>query len=182
MNKLITIQTTLKAPKNQRNNFGNYNFRNCEDILEALKPLLSANNCLLLLKDEIIEVGGRIYVKATASLFDGEKEYSTTAMAREEETQKGMNVAQITGSASSYARKYALNALFLIDDTKDADSVNTHGKQKDTPEIAIWDTQVRACQTIETLEALWNDNKDSIGGDKSIINLFKIRKKLLNGK
>lgn len=121
--KLSEIQQKLKAPKNQRNNFGNYNYRNCEDILEALKPLLG--DSIVTISDDIVQVGDRFYVKATATFtsFDknGEK-HEVTAFARESLDKKGMDVAQITGAASSYARKYALNGLFLIDDTKDADT------------------------------------------------------------
>lgn len=130
--KVAEIQLKLKAPKSQRNTFGNYNYRNQEDILEAVKPLLG--NLVLSVSDEIVEVGGRVYVKATSTITDGENTISNTAFAREPEIQKGMNEAQITGSASSYARKYSLNGLFLIDDTKDADSMDNSGKeQKESP-------------------------------------------------
>lgn len=122
---LFSIQKTLKAPKGQRNSFGNYNYRSCEDILEAVKPLLAKVNAVLTLSDEMVEVGGRVYVKATATISDGKETVSTTAFAREEETKKGMDSSQITGAASSYARKYALNGLFCIDDTKDSDATNT---------------------------------------------------------
>ena len=121
-NKLLKIQSELKAPKNQRNNFGGYNYRSAEDILEAVKPLLKENNCQLTLSDEIVAVGDRIYVKAIATFTDGENEITATAFAREAETKKGMDESQITGTASSYARKYCLNGLLLIDDTKDADT------------------------------------------------------------
>ena len=120
--KLLKIQSELKAPKNQRNNFGGYNYRSAEDILEAVKPLLKENNCQLTLSDEIVAVGDRIYVKAIATFTDGENEITATAFAREAETKKGMDESQITGTASSYARKYCLNGLLLIDDTKDADT------------------------------------------------------------
>lgn len=126
--RLIHIQGELKAPKSQENKFGGYKYRSCEDILEAVKPLLKKEKVTLTISDDIIEVGGRVYVKATASLSDGEDTISTSAFAREAETKKGMDDSQITGSASSYARKYALNGLFAIDDTKDADATNTHGK------------------------------------------------------
>jgi hypothetical protein len=130
--KVAAIQLKLKSPKSQRNSFGNYNYRNQEDILEAVKPLLS--NLVLSVSDEIVEVGGRVYVKATSTITDGENAISNTAFAREPEAQKGMNEAQITGSASSYARKYSLNGLFLIDDTKDADSMDNSGKEhKESP-------------------------------------------------
>lgn len=122
------IQQELKAPKTQRNNFGGYNYRSCEDILEAVKPLLAEQSCTLTITDEIVMVGERIYLKATATLTNPDgKSVSTTAFAREPEQKKGMDESQISGMASSYARKYALNGLFCIDDTKDADTMdNTH--------------------------------------------------------
>lgn len=122
MKELIQIQSQLKAPKKNRNNFGGYNYRSCEDILEAMKPICHSLKCWINICDEIVEVGGRIYVKATATIFNEQgQSFSASAYAREEETKKGMDAAQITGSASSYARKYALNGLLAIDDTKDAD-------------------------------------------------------------
>ena len=126
MNALIKIQSGLKAPKSQRNTFGNYNYRSCEDILEAVKPLLAENECILLVSDEVMQIADRIYVKATVTLKNKQYIESVSAFAREPEQQKGMNVAQITGSASSYARKYALNGLFAIDDNKDADDNSQH--------------------------------------------------------
>ncbi len=134
--KLLSIQTELKAPKNQFNSFGNYNYRSCEDILEAVKPLCKKGNVLLTLSDTIKHVGERYYVEATATLYDVETDgcISVSAYAREEETKKGMDSSQITGAASSYARKYALNGLFNIDDTKDSDSTNEgEGKHKTSP-------------------------------------------------
>lgn len=121
---LQEIQHKLKAPKNQRNNFGGYNYRSCEDILEALKPVLAEYNAAIVLSDSVELVGNRVYVKATATLKTQEGDISVTAFAREAETRKGMDESQITGSASSYARKYALNGLFGIDDTKDADTMD----------------------------------------------------------
>jgi hypothetical protein len=156
MNRLIAIQQKLKAPKNQKNTFGGYSYRSCEDILEAVKPLLAEQNLVLVISDEVISIDGgfevsefskdeknkkeaskhtiasnRVYIKATARLFDetGKEIVSTSAVAREEETKKGMDYAQLTGATSSYARKYALNGLFAIDDNKDSDSTNTHGKE-----------------------------------------------------
>ena len=134
--KLLSIQTELKAPKNQFNSFGNYSYRSCEDILEAVKPLCKRENVLLTLSDTIKHVGERYYVEATATLYDVETDgcISVSAYAREEETKKGMDSSQITGAASSYARKYALNGLFNIDDTKDSDSTNEgEGKHKTSP-------------------------------------------------
>lgn len=123
---LQQIQQELKAPKGQRNNFGGYNYRSCEDILEALKPVLAKYNAAVLLSDEIVQMGTRWYVKATATLKTETESVSVTAWAREAESRKGMDDSQITGSASSYARKYALNGLFGIDDTKDADTMPPH--------------------------------------------------------
>ena len=117
---LQQIQQQLKAPKNRRNSFGNYNYRSCEDILEAVKPMLGEST--LTLSDEMELIGDRYYIKATASFSDGQNTTRATAYAREAETKKGMDESQITGTASSYARKYALNGLFLIDDNKDADT------------------------------------------------------------
>ena len=125
---LINIQGELKAPKSNYNKFGNYAYRSAEDILEALKPLLKKNNCTLTLKDDIILIGDRFYIKAIATLSNEKGSIEASAMAREDESKKGMDGAQITGSCSSYARKYALNGLFAIDDTKDPDATNTHGQ------------------------------------------------------
>lgn len=134
--KLTAIQNELKAPKNQYNSFGKYNYRNCEDILEAVKPILKKNACALHVEDSIECIGERFYVKATAYLYDCETgEYiNSTAYAREEEAKKGMDASQVTGATSSYARKYCLNGLLLIDDTKDADSMdNTTPAAKPAP-------------------------------------------------
>lgn len=136
--KLSAIQNELKAPKNQFNKFGNYKYRNCEDILEAVKPICAKNKATLVVYDEIVNVGDRYYVKAIARLYDQESEQyiEASASAREEENKKGMDASQITGSTSSYARKYALNGLFNIDDTKDSDATNTHGKKTSTEKVS----------------------------------------------
>lgn len=118
--RLAAIQAHLNAPKNQYNSFGKYKYRSCEDILEGVKPLL--NGLFLSISDEIVLIGDRYYVKATATITDGENSHSASAMAREEENKKGMDAAQVTGATSSYARKYCLNGLFGIDDAKDADT------------------------------------------------------------
>lgn len=130
--KLGAIQHELKAPKTQFNSFGKYHYRNCEDILEAVKPLLFKYYATLTITDEIVLVGERYYVKATATFSDGHNRITNTAFAREELSKAGMDGSQITGSASSYARKYALNGLFAIDDTKDADTTNTGDEAKPT--------------------------------------------------
>ena len=124
LKRVSEVQQKLKAPKGQYNSFGGYNYRSCEDILEAVKPICAEHSVLLNLSDEIVNVGERYYIKATAKLYDLESDavISSTALAREAQTKKGMDDSQITGTASSYARKYALNGLFNIDDTKDADT------------------------------------------------------------
>ena len=128
MKTLNKIQKELKAPKGQKNTFGNYNYRSCEDILEAVKPLLG--EAVLTISDEIVNLGDRFYVKAIATISQGTENVSVSAYARESLEKKGMDSAQITGATSSYARKYALNGLFCIDDTKDADNTNKHGKDE----------------------------------------------------
>lgn len=135
--KLVNIQSTLKAPKSQFNSFGKYNYRSCEDILEGLKPILKEEKALVVLDDNIVQIGNRFYVEATATLIDAEtgEKISVKALAREDETKKGMDLAQVTGSVSSYARKYALNGLFCIDDTKDSDATNKHGNEQKKKEV-----------------------------------------------
>ena len=125
---LVKVQSELKAPKNQRNNFGNYNYRSAEDILEAVKPLLNANGLSMTITDSVQELGGMVVITATATITDGTDSVSASAQAGVDPNRKGMDIAQSFGSSSSYARKYAMNGLLLIDDTKDADATNTHGK------------------------------------------------------
>ena len=151
---LVKIQAELKAPKGQFNAFGKYKYRNAEDIIEAVKPILFKYGTALVITDEVVQVGDRIYVQATATLLDDTDIcISSKGWAREEEVKKGMDAAQITGSASSYARKYALNGLFAIDDTKDADSTNEH---KD--EVG----EVKRMQLIALLEnTIWDENLKS---------------------
>jgi hypothetical protein len=138
MTKITTvlqqIQSRLVAPKSQRNTFGNYNYRSCEDILNGLKPLLAELGGVVTLSDEMVDVGGRIYVKATALLDVGGEVYEASAFAREPLARKGMDDAQVTGATSSYARKYALNGLFAIDDTKDADHGPPPQQQQQRPQ------------------------------------------------
>ena len=145
MKELIRIQNELKAPKGQYNSFGKYSYRSCEDILEAVKPLLSSYDCILTLSDEITLVGERYYVKATAILLNGAGDkVEVTAYAREEEDKKDMDGSQITGAASSYARKYALNGLFCIDDTKDSDTTKTEAKSKKSAPVKAEATHTNA--------------------------------------
>lgn len=163
LKSLKKLQINLKVPKSQRNNFGKYNYRSCEDILEEVKKVLDKeNDCTLFLQDEIIMMGSRFYVKATATYTNGQENISVSAYAREEEEKKGMDGSQITGSASSYARKYALNGLLLIDDTKDADFTNTGQKtqtnilQKTQEKTKI---QLNEKQWTKTIEAIMSGEK-----------------------
>lgn len=144
--KLLTIQQKLKAPKNQHNAFGNFNYRSCEDILEAVKPLLAEVSCVLTMSDQVLYIGERYYIQAIATLTDVEsgETKSSTGYAREEAEKKGMDGSQITGAASSYARKYCLNALFLIDDNKDADTNEAHEQQAKAPEKKLAAAKVNA--------------------------------------
>lgn len=136
MEKLQKIQSELKAPKNQYNSFGKYKYRNCEDILEAVKPLLKEHKCTLNITDEVKEVCGLVFVEAVATISDGKTIIMSKAQAGIDANRKGMDIAQSFGSSSSYARKYALNGLFLIDDTKDADATNDHAtKPKAKPTL-----------------------------------------------
>ena len=130
--KMVKIQSELKAPKNQVNSFGKYKYRSCEDIIEAVKPLLAREGLYMSISDSIINIGLSNYVEAVAGVTDGEDTVQVKACARESIDKKGMDDAQQTGATSSYARKYALNGLFGIDDTKDADATNTHGKEQQT--------------------------------------------------
>lgn len=131
--KLMNIQMELKAPKSQVNQFGGFNYRNCEDILEAVKPLLQKHRCTLKVSDELVNIGGKNYIQSTARLIDLDSDTSidNTAYAREADSRKGMSEEMLTGSCSSYCRKYCLNGLFLIDDNKDVDSENVEEMQKE---------------------------------------------------
>ena len=150
MKELISIQSELKAPKTQVNRFGGYKYRKAEDILEAVKPLLAKQKCTLIITDDVVLIGNRIYVKATATIKNekGECE-TTTGWAREEETKKGMDGSQITGASSSYARKYALNGLFAIDDNADSDTTND-GQHQASQQQAQTQTQQTATPQYHT--------------------------------
>lgn len=182
MKELIEIQNELTAPKSQYNKFGKYSYRSAEDILEALKPLLKKNNCTLKLTDRVEMIGERYYIVATATLKNsaGETE-EATAYAREDNSgPNGMQVAQLSGSTSSYARKYALNGLFCIDDNKDPDATNTHGKEtielKETTEleeaIELGNilAEIRSAKNENELKTAWNKHKDK---DKHYNNKIK---------
>ena len=197
--KLLAIQLALKAPKNLRNTFGNYNYRSAEDILEAVKPLLNELGCSLTITDELVNIGERYYIKATPTLSllkDPKDSVSVTGYAREEENKKGMDGSQITGASSSYARKYALNGLFLIDDTKDSDVTNTHGKTIERPKEKKYKDDVCAkeetikkeslkemlpeCATVqETIDIWWLLTKKQ-QEDVEIKGWFSARKSQLN--
>ena len=152
--KVSKIQATLKAPKSQFNKFGNYAYRNAEDILEAVKPLLAEAGLVLTITDELVigVNGGENYIRSVATITDGTNTVTNSALAREATEQKGMNPAQITGSTSSYARKYALNGLFLIDDTKDADATNTHGKEETKSAPVVTKAPILAPQALYLFE------------------------------
>lgn len=175
--RVIAVQSQLKAPKNQRNNFGGYNYRNCEDILEAVKPLLKAEGLFLTITDDIVVLGDRFYVKATATLTDGDRRLSNQAFAREEATKKGMDGSQVTGAASSYARKYALNGLLAIDDTKDADALN-NGKATDNSKAKAI-AEVRNAADIPSLNAVYKRHEKALGKDTDFLNECTARKKQL---
>jgi len=170
--KLAAIQSALKAPKSQYNEFGKYKYRKAEDILESVKPLLSENGCTLTCTDELVLIGDRYYIKATAILTDAESgaTVATTAFAREEEEKKGMDGSQITGASSSYARKYALNGLLCIDDTADSDTTN-QGDSKPTrqtkkaPKIAAHIPQATPGQA--------DDKTDMMPGGKMYLEIVK---------
>lgn len=152
--ELLEVQSALKAPKGQYNSFGKYKYRSAEDILEAVKPLLQEKQCTLILSDEVLPIGNRIYVKATATFSTSQgAQVVTTAYAREEEVKKGMDGSQITGTASSYARKYAMNGLFLIDDAKDADT-DEYQKQINAKKQSLGYTEEEMKEALNDAESI----------------------------
>lgn len=177
MEKLIKIQSELKAPKGQFNTFGKYAYRNAEDILEAVKPLLVENKCLLTLTDLLKQVGDRYYICAEATITDTETKESITvcAFAREEETKKGMDGSQVTGASSSYARKYALNGLFLIDDSKNSDDTNTEGKAT----LESLSQEIAQAGSKEELETIYKQNVE-FQTNNQFIKLLKDKKEFLS--
>ena len=181
---LREIQSKLKAPKGQMNNFGHYRYRSAEDILESVKPLLAENSCSLTISDDIIMVGNRIYVKATATLVNEDgKSVHTTAFARESENKSGMDMAQVTGAASSYARKYALNGLFCIDDTKDPDALNVNKEytQQTDANLETIIANIKAASSIQELTQIWNECY-AYQSDKKFSSALTNRKKELKTK
>ena len=182
--KLLNIQQELKAPKNQKNTFGGYNYRSCEDILEAVKPLLKKENLIMNITDELVYIGERYYIKATATITDIESgnQFINQAYAREEETKKGMDGSQITGTASSYARKYALNGLFLIDDQKDADTDEFQKQQEEKKATEKQITILEEKCTDEEIEKIYEKYKIDKLEDLSMEIASKlISRKLGNG-
>lgn len=170
LKKLVKIQTNLKAPKNQHSEFGNYNYRSCEDILEAIKPLLSEQQCAIFLTDAIKFVGERYYVEATATIFDIESEesFTTVAYAREEEKKDRMDRSQSTGAASSYARKYALNGLFAIDDAKDADGLEPDKPKSTTTKSATLTSSVQYESATKTITPAQQKRLFALGKETDI--------------
>lgn len=195
--KMVAIQSELKAPKNQYNSFGKYKYRSCEDIIEAVKPLLFANGLYMSISDKINNIGNSNYVESTVTITDGIDSISTTASARESVDKKGMDDAQQTGATSSYARKYALNGTFGIDDTKDADATNV-GKAEavislpnqpkakiemldgSNPELNTALYNIKLAQSEESLKKVWNNNKE-FQTNESFLNAMKLRKAEING-
>lgn len=184
--RLIAVQSQLKVPKNQYNDYGGFKYRSCEDILEAVKPLLQKEGLYVTIADDIVVIGERFYVKATATLSDGENSISNHAFAREDAAKKGMDGSQVTGTASSYARKYALNGLLAIDDTKDADALNygTPIKAADTTKAADNSkakaiAEARKAPDLTALNAIYKKYETRYGKDTDFLNECTTRKKQL---
>lgn len=190
--KLMNIQKELKAPKGQYNSFGKYKYRSCEDILESVKPLLEKYKVTIILSDKLEQIGERYYIRAMAILIDTESDNSieNTAYAREEETKKGMDGSQITGTSSSYARKYALNGLLLIDDTKDADTdeftkENNKGKEKEEPkekkitagQLKVLSKIYKGDNLVKLLKLNKIDNLEDMSMEKANEIILKLKKK-----
>jgi hypothetical protein len=190
-NPLAEIQAKLKAPKGQFNSFGKYHYRSAEDILEAVKKVVNPMGFAITLTDDLIFAEGRWYIKSVAELTNGKQTFSSIGLAREEETKKGMDGSQITGAASSYARKYALNGLFAIDDTKDSDATNDHGKSQESkpqaktgmPAPSNFDNEfkeliadVKGVIAIGELKGIWEKLTDEAKTNKEIQQLFNHRK------
>jgi hypothetical protein len=196
-NPLAEIQAKLKAPKGQFNSFGKYHYRSAEDILEAVKKVVNPLGFAITLTDDLIFAEGRWYIKSVAELTNGKQTFSSIGLAREEETKKGMDGSQITGAASSYARKYALNGLFAIDDTKDSDATNDHGKSQESkpqaktgmPAPSKFDIEfkelisdVKSVIAIGELKGIWEKLTDEAKANKEIQQLFNHRKAELSTK
>lgn len=178
---LAEIQSMVKAPKVQFNSFGKYKYRSAEDILEAVKPVINPLGFHIILTDEPICVGNRIYIKATATMSNGDQSYTASAVAREDESKKGMDSAQVSGTASSYSRKYALNGLFALDDTKDSDATNKNTNVLDKDTLNEWQMLINDCESIEYLVNLYSENSETIRKFPELLKMFEVRKtKLIN--
>lgn len=164
--KVVAIQRDLKAPKGQYNSFGKYHYRSAEDILNSVKPLLADKGLVLTITDEVKQVGSRFYIESIATLTDGVNSIQNSALAREDDTAKGMSGAQITGATSSYARKYALNGLFAIDDTKDADATNDGTAQANNSAEEQALHEIANAKSREELNKVWNTYKNLQGNPK----------------
>lgn len=177
---LIKVQSELKAPKNQRNNFGKYNYRSAEDILEAVKPLLAKNNLSLTISDEVVGVGSLAFINATATISDGVDIITASAQAGIDPNRKGMDIAQCFGASSSYARKYALNGMFLIDDTKDPDATNDHGRSsapaQSAPALLPLTAEIKAKMVSAVAEGKRDAVESALGKYKITA---KVRKEIL---
>ena len=181
-NSLAEIQAKVKAPKGQFNSFGKYHYRSAEDILEAVKQVINPMGFYISISDAIVVQGDRFYVQATATLSNGTETYTSTAFAREEESKKGMDGSQVTGASSSYARKYALNGLFALDDTKDSDATNTHGKEQQAKPVLLhnlWIEDLNKCKSVEELNKYYQDLILTYRLSESDLELFKNRKQQL---
>lgn len=166
--KLAEIQALVKAPKSNFNSFGKYKYRSKEDILEAVKQVVNPLGFSITVNDELVLLGNRFYVKATAVLTDGKEKYEATGWARESESKKGMDESQITGASASYAGKYALGNLFALDDTRDQDALNDHSDE--------WGDNIKACKTLAELTELYQQNKDQVDNDQRLKKLFAEQK------
>ena len=179
---LAEIQSMVKAPKGQFNSFGKYKYRCAEDILESVKPVINPMGFHIILTDEPIIVGDRNYIRATVTLSNGDQSYSASAVAREDESKKGMDSAQVSGTSSSYARKYALNGLFALDDTKDSDATNKNTNVLDKDTLNEWQMLINDCESIEYLRNLHSENLETIKKFTELQSMFTKRKsELTNG-
>lgn len=186
-NDLAIIQAEVQAPKNKFNSFGKYAYRSAENIIEAVKPIINPKGYHLILSDEMVIIGERYYIKATATISNGEKSYSSTSYAREPEEKKGMDSAQISGTTGSYSRKYALNGLFALDDNKDSDATSTETKPNVVVEEIILTDDERielinslgACTELGHVKELWNNLDPKYQAIKQVRNLVTTRKNQL---
>lgn len=185
--KLAEIQNLVKAPKSNFNNFGKYKYRSKEDILEAVKQVVNPLGFSITVQDEVVLLGNRFYIKATAILTDGKERYEATGWAREAEQKKGMDESQITGATASYAGKYALGNLFALDDTKDQDALNNHSDNNEEKRIVVysdvhfpyydkWADSILGCKTLAELTELYVQNKDQVDNDERLKKLFAEQK------